>query len=867
MQRKWAALPLLLLVAGPGGQSFGEANVNADCPIFPIPKVYRDSGKAARLAKPDGAAIVIGSKATEPERYAAERLQFQINRLAGRKVPIATEESIPKSAKQIFLLGQRSTNALLDRLCGKNKIDLSEESPGHDGFVMETFKDGKRQIVVVGGSNARGALYGQYALYDLMRKEKEEVVFPIVSIRDWPGIRWRSWWWDDPRVYLRPGTLDAYARARINMTQIENHPPNVCTPENMDEYRAIMQEIHRRGMFAYGMVTCAVADNEHDEVLEACRELVDVGVDGLYMRFDDAGPGSNPAALVKRILAFAAEHGMTGEKVALLPPGGSYENPNTAFNRMVSDIEGFKDIQWFFTSAPSKRLGDLTRSLGLSVKPAWWHNWPMEDIGFPVDPQGKDWWFYYYRVLLPLKHGWGEPTFEDLRDAPQYINIASVPVRSKPEYLTAELGHWAWDPKTFDWSKFRLAAYGYVFGRSQAEAARGFDDALIELRKLFRHRWRNWYEHGWALIDRNDKGKALEIVGRAEALLGEIRKRALAETSLDPDRCQEGYLEPMDRAVRFARKQASVEFPEYVVAPKVQDRNAKAEQILGDTMSDWLMQGETEKAKAYLADVAKKMEPLFGPFEEEMKDSQFTKEYVEQWRKMLDFDYWREHVDQRIGQIVVDVRRDGKGMVTIETNAKEAQLLYTFDGTAPGGSAERYREPFPLEGQGVIKAIAYFPASGIASKVRERHFGIPKGKWKVLFVDSEEPPNEGAALAIDDDPNTIWITEWQLKEPKHPHEIRIDLGEPAEIEGFGYLPRKGNPNGTIEDYEFYVSPNGSDWGAPAAKGEFTYPEEIGYRRVSFEKSVSGRYIRLVALSEKNGRPWTSAAEIDVFGKE
>ena len=70
-------------------------------------------------------------------------------------------------------------------------------------------------------------------------------------------------------------------------------------------------------------------------------------------------------------------------------------------------------------------------------------------------------------------------------------------------------------------------------------------------------------------------------------------------------------------------------------------------------------------------------------------------------------------------------------------------------------------------------------------------------------------------------PNTFWHTQWQDASPECPHEIIIELTPPSTIKGFTYLPRQDdNENGTIKDYEFYVSDDGKDFGQPVAKGTF-----------------------------------------------
>jgi hypothetical protein len=65
-----------------------------------------------------------------------------------------------------------------------------------------------------------------------------------------------------------------------------------------------------------------------------------------------------------------------------------------------------------------------------------------------------------------------------------------------------------------------------------------------------------------------------------------------------------------------------------------------------------------------------------------------------------------------------------------------------------------------------------------------------------------------------------------------------------------------------------------NWGSPVASGTFSYgnlstgcpgggvPAAI---EVAFSPTT-GQYIRLRALSEINGNPWTTVAEIDVLGQ-
>ncbi len=205
----------------------------APCPIVPRPKQYRDSGTVGTLHAPDAAAIVIGTKAIEPEHYAAEYLQTQVERRFQRKLPIYVEAELPPAVRQVFLLGQVETNMLLTTLCRDRSIELNDESPGHDGFIIRCLDDGPRQVILIGGSNPRGVIYGQNAFFDLFRQEDDRVVFPVVSVRDWPSIARRGRPHSVLRQHLVPGALDAYLRSRINSTDVRDDPdvrPTIVFP-------------------------------------------------------------------------------------------------------------------------------------------------------------------------------------------------------------------------------------------------------------------------------------------------------------------------------------------------------------------------------------------------------------------------------------------------------------------------------------------------------------------------------------------------------------------------------------------------------------------------------------------------------------
>jgi len=138
-----------------------------------------------------------------------------------------------------------------------------------------------------------------------------------------------------------------------------------------------------------------------------------------------------------------------------------------------------------------------------------------------------------------------------------------------------------------------------------------------------------------------------------------------------------------------------------------------------------------------------------------------------------------------------------------------------------------------------------------------------KVSLKVVKVDSEETAGEDGkgANAVDGDPATIWHTQWQDASPECPHEIIIELSRAASLKGFTYLPRQNEQvNGTIKEYEFYLSDDGKEFGQPVKKGTFAEGKE---KKIVLFPAKSTRFIKLKALSEINGGAWTSAAEIGI----
>jgi len=143
---------------------------------------------------------------------------------------------------------------------------------------------------------------------------------------------------------------------------------------------------------------------------------------------------------------------------------------------------------------------------------------------------------------------------------------------------------------------------------------------------------------------------------------------------------------------------------------------------------------------------------------------------------------------------------------------------------------------------------------------------IAQTQMRVVSVDSEETrkdDNKGAN-AIDNNSATFWHSQWSDGvAPPPPHTIVLDLGRVYQVSALTYLPRQDrSENGTIATYEVAVSVDNKTWSAPVATGTWSANKQL---KTAEWPAQSGRFVRLTALAEINGRAWTSVAELQVFG--
>lgn len=171
--------------------------------------------------------------------------------------------------------------------------------------------------------------------------------------------------------------------------------------------------------------------------------------------------------------------------------------------------------------------------------------------------------------------------------------------------------------------------------------------------------------------------------------------------------------------------------------------------------------------------------------------------------------------------------------------------------------------------------LALFCWTGIASAQITQGV-VSRDVWTLSSPAAPSSAIEGAgdgriAAAIDGNEATYYHSDWYTGSGSVlPQYFIIDMGATvSDIEGFAYLPRPNNGNGTstrmrvyFSDSEFNVSGGVSKENLSsytlAAEATFSYGGTREYKLVPFEEKQSGRYVLVVSDASTSGTYFTCA---------
>ncbi len=620
--------------------------------LVPAPREVAWSPQPPATLASGTVAIVLGRDATPSEQQAARLLQQFVTKRFSQQWPIVREGEEQPGHQTLVILGQRTTCRLLDDLCRRHAIALSETAPGHDGYVIHVLAEAARLLVLVGGSNARGVEYGQDTLSQLLRRSGSDLALVRATVRDAPVIPWRGRPQTSVRHYLRPGELDLYVLSRVNFIDLRGGIYAFEPGEKLNhpEIAEAVKQAHLRGLIVYATVNCGVSRKNYDKVIETFREMLDLGADGLWLSFDDKGPGDDPVALVNQVLALGHQRQIAGHLIAITPPKGSYQRIASDFDRKIMAVAGMENAIWFWTGVPSPEALAESRGLGLKVKPGWWHNWP------------RLFTTHAYTGVPPLSLGWHAVEYDVLAAGGECLD-AVMPWGGNAfgqHYVVPVINWWGWNPRQHDWNALRSRIFTIVFGEDQAATALKFDDDLQRLFALFRYAHKAGDELPFCpprLRLPDDKHLTDALISEMTGLLASLDEHAPGQTLLPQPELKSAYLEPMRQELDTHRRAAALVCPEDWW-PDLQRRILDALYATNAAAVDELAAGSRERVLHDLDQISASL-PTYP----------HMKSYLDWWRKRaaLDAQAWSKLVKARRAALAERLRGYGRTIINPAT--------------------------------------------------------------------------------------------------------------------------------------------------------------------------------------------------------
>ena len=152
--------------------------------IFPTPREITAAGNGFVLDSQ--VTIAVPSAASQEDLLLA---RFLTDELGDRFALHLKTERLTRldSGRRVILMGSVA-NPLVAAYCAQNHIEVSAQNPGAEGYVLQV----SANVVLIAGSDDRGAFYGLQSLRQLATKENGQLQFRGVSIRDWPDKPFRG---------------------------------------------------------------------------------------------------------------------------------------------------------------------------------------------------------------------------------------------------------------------------------------------------------------------------------------------------------------------------------------------------------------------------------------------------------------------------------------------------------------------------------------------------------------------------------------------------------------------------------------------------------------------------------------------------
>lgn len=204
-------------------------------------------------------------------------------------------------------------------------------------------------------------------------------------------------------------------------------------------------------------------------------------------------------------------------------------------------------------------------------------------------------------------------------------------------------------------------------------------------------------------------------------------------------------------------------------------------------------------------------------------------------------------------------KNDGSLSVAETPSTKDAVELPDIK----AGSTVEYRSLFIPE----VEAIDTFATAWKTFEIPfPEEYRYDSNSWTVLSVSDESADHGGRIALLDGDLNSFWHSAYEGGNAPLPHWAVIDMRSQKKISKVEVYRRAGNTD--TKSVELYVSdqPDGNtgNW-IKIGNGIFVDGDSISILIPESVDTEKGHYLKLV-LPDSNREPYTSVAEIYVYGK-
>ncbi len=338
-----------------------------------IPAFLTLSG-GARASQPlSHAQIVIGSRASDMEIYAARELQRYLYDRTG-EVAAIRRDTAPLNSPA-FLIGEAATNRDIARLARDGRLNALD-SLGSQGYLLKTLP-GKPGILVISGGSPTGTLYGVYGLLadfygvnfsfagDVMPVKKIPLFLPNVneSVTPRQTVRGVLPWTNFPQSATSYSfrdykyVIDQMAKMRMNLLNLHNYTGDGGHDEMFSdwEWRGILSRVW--------MATAATGHGWNMPGWKVRKYRFGAG--DLFDDYDAGSDGTlhnnglsnwqtfrKGASLLQRVIAYAHTRGVRialGIDIDTLPPiyNAKVDDPSIVKARTDQIIRDYPHLDYF----------------------------------------------------------------------------------------------------------------------------------------------------------------------------------------------------------------------------------------------------------------------------------------------------------------------------------------------------------------------------------------------------------------------------------------------------------------------------------------------------------------------------------------